>query len=270
MESARAKNSNDMHDIRRRIFEVIEPREEENFANKAYSIFIIILVVLSIIPLMFKKNLMLFAVIDGICIFFFVVDYALRLATADFKLKDSSYKAFLRYPITPMAIIDLIAILPSFIPVSGSLKLLRLIRVAKILRILKLLRYSRSITILTHVLKRSSRALVVVGAIAVFYVLVTGLIAFNAEPELFNNYFEAMYWIIVIWNADPTTVTGHVLAVFSIIFGLSIIALPASIITAEYTQILNRAQHAADFKKELKHIEEEIDAEVEKNLNKHN
>lgn len=267
MKNAQANNKS-QNEIRKRIFEIIEPFKGNNLISRTYDIFMLSAIIASIIPLFFKTNSIFFSIIDAICVFFFIIDYILRFITADFKLKGKTSKPFLHYPFTLTAIIDLLSILPSFTPINNSLKLLRLVRAAKLIRIAKIFRYSKSAQLIYKILKKSSRALIMVGILAISYAAVAGLIAFNAEPETFNSYFDAIYWVIIVWNIDPTTVTGHIIAVCSVVFGLAIVALPSSILTAEYIQILNRAQHAADFKKEIKEIEEEIEEEVEKNLAK--
>ena len=89
----------------------------------------LILIVISLIPLAFKTEYITLTVVDKACAAVFVVDYLLRLITADYKLNDHSARAFIKYPFTLMAIIDLLSILPSFTPVNSSLKVLRLFRV---------------------------------------------------------------------------------------------------------------------------------------------
>ena len=57
----------------------------------------------------------------------FIIDYLLRLTTADYKM-NKWIKSFCLYPITPIAIIDLLSILPSIIAVSEALRILKVLR----------------------------------------------------------------------------------------------------------------------------------------------
>jgi voltage-gated potassium channel len=95
-------------------------------------------IVISIFPLAFKETNIVFQWIEYITVSIFILDYILRIATADYKLKKAA-SSFVLYPFTPMAIIDLLSILPSVIVVNDGFKLLRLFRLIKVLRAFKFL-----------------------------------------------------------------------------------------------------------------------------------
>ena len=99
-----------------------------------------------------------------------------------------------------MALVDLIAILPSFTVLNQGfkvLKLIRLIRALRVFRAFKAFRYSKSIEIIANVLKESRDSLVAVGTLALAYIFISALIIFNVEPDSFNNFFDAIYWATV-------------------------------------------------------------------------
>ena len=99
---------------REKIYRLIEPRNKETFASRTYDKVMLVIILISILPLMFRKYndwFLAFDVISSVC---FIADYILRWCTADFALKRSKTTAFLIYPFTPMAIIDLLSILPFF------------------------------------------------------------------------------------------------------------------------------------------------------------
>lgn len=260
-----------LNKFRERIYRIIEPLKRDNRFGYIYDIGMLVIILLSIVPLMFVRENTFLLIIDKSCVVIFIIDYILRWGTADFKFKDHSIKSFLKYPITPMAIIDLLSIIPSFSAVNNAFKLLRLVRGARILRlirVIKLARYSKNMQLIRGILKKSIRPLITVGVFAVAYVAIAGLIAFNVEPEAFGSYFDAMYWTVIIWNYDPHTVTCHILAICSTIFGLSIVALPTSIITAEYINKMSHVRATADLEKEIKNLEKDVEKDLEKNLEK--
>lgn len=239
--------------MRKRIYEIIEVAESEDKLSKAYDIFMIITIIISLIPLMFKGQTTSLFVIDKVCVVIFIVDYILRLCTADFKLKKNSATSFAKYPFTPMAIIDLLSILPSVIPISQSFKVLRLFRMVRAFRVFRVfrgLRYSKSLRRIITVLKESKESLLAVGALAIAYILTTALIIFNVEPDAFKNYFEAMYWSTVslttVGYGDLYAVStvGRAITMISAIFGIAIVALPAGIITAGYMKVLEEEQES--------------------------
>lgn len=233
--------------MRQKLYEIIEP-SKGNLASKIYDFFMMAVILISLLPLAFKTTNTLFTVIDYVTVSVFIVDYLLRLFTADLKLK-KSVSSFFLYPLTPMAIIDLVSILPSITILNNGLKLLkifRLLRALKVFRTFKFLRYSKSFEIIVEVFRKQKKILGAVATMAVAYVLVSALIIYNVEPESFANFFEAIYWATVslttVGYGDiyPVTTLGRIVTMVSSVFGIAIIALPSGVITAGYLAEMDR------------------------------
>lgn len=228
--------------MRNRLYQIIEPAESGDKVSQVYDVFMMGTIITSIIPLAFKTSNNLFLWLDIISVTVFIIDYILRLITADKKLK-KSWLSFVLYPITPMAIIDLLSILPSITVLNNSFKLLklfRLLRTLKVLRTFKFLRYSKSFEIIANVFKKQKKVLYAVTSLAVAYILISALIIYNVEPDSFNTFFDAIYWATVslttVGYGDiyPVSVIGRIVTMLSSILGIAIIALPAGVITAGY------------------------------------
>lgn len=235
--------------MRRKIYELVRRTDQKNTARTIYNGIIIFAVIVSIIPLAFKEDYLLFEVADKIAALFFLTDYIFRFITADFKYaeyKSSGKKRnpFLRFPFSPMAIIDLLSILPSIVPLNSADKSLRMItrlmRALRVFRIFKVARYSKNIELLVRVLKRSKDALLAVVVLALAYILISALVIYNVEPETFSTFFDAVYWATVslttmgYGDIYPVTDIGRTVTMVSAMFGIAVVALPAGIITAEY------------------------------------
>ena len=238
--------------MRQKIFEVVEKSDGDNKLSRVYDFFIIIVIVLSLVPLAFKEDNQLFKIIDKVTVVIFIADYLLRLFTADYKIGKKGFLSFLRYPFTPMAIVDLLSILPSLSVISNSFKLLRImrmIRAFRVLRVFKAIRYSRTFIIIGGVLRSSKNSLLSVGALALGYILISAMIVFNVEPDSFNSFFDAIYWATVslttVGYGDiyPVSTLGRLVTMISSIFGIAIVALPAGIITAGYMNELNNMKN---------------------------
>lgn len=237
--------------MRRRLFEIIEKGRKGDKASTAYDIVMLVSIVLSIIPLMFFDELWWFRYVEIATVIIFMIDYLLRWFTADFKLGKRNW-SFLLYPFTPMAIIDLLSILPVFNVLGQGFKIFRVTRLLKILRLFKFLRYSEKIALFMRVLKKERNVLLSVLMIAVFYVFLTALIMFNVEPHVnpvtgnvtFSDFFDALYWATVtlttVGYGDlcPVTDVGRCVSMLSSLFGVAIIALPSGVITASYLEEL--------------------------------
>ena len=234
--------------MRKRIYEIIEVSKDNDRVSMSYDILMMISIVVSIIPLAFKTTNTLFRCIDIVTAILFIIDYILRLCTADYKLGNQSIMSFIKYPFTPWAIIDLISILPALTILSSGFKLLRLFRIFRtfrVFRVFKALRYSKSIVIIINVMKNSKDALLAVCTLAIGYIIISALIIFNIEGDSFETFFDAIYWATVslttVGYGDiyPITTAGRIITMISSIFGIAIVALPAGIITAGYMDALN-------------------------------
>ena len=235
--------------MRRRIYEVIELAKEDDRLSEVYDSCMIVLITLSLVPLLFKESTPFLTVLDKVCVGVFIVDYLLRWATADYKLGKPGLFSFVRYPFTFMALVDLLSILPSLTVLNGGFKVLRILRMSRafrVLRVLRAFRYSRSLRIIADVLHRSKESLAAVGTLALAFILISALVIFNAEPDSFDNFFEALYWATISLTAVgygdiyPVTVIGRAVAMLSSIFGVAVVALPSGIITAGYMRALEQ------------------------------
>ena len=234
---------------RKRIFEIIEVAKEDDRASYYYDAFMMAMILLSMVPLVFKQTTPLLIALDVVTVAVFMVDYLLRWSTADYKFQKPGLLSFLRYPFSLMALIDLLSILPSLTVLNAGfkvLRLLRLMRALRVFRVLRVVRYSKSLKIIGNVLKGSRESLLAVGSLAVAYILSSALVIFNAEPDSFDDFFEAIYWATVLLTTVgygdiyPVTTAGRLVAMASSIFGIAIVALPAGIITAGYMKELEK------------------------------
>ena len=240
--------------MRQRIFEIIEVAKENDKGSRFYDSFMMIVILISIFPLAFKTQTNLFLNIDKITVTIFIIDYVLRLITADYKLNKGKI-SFILYPFTFMAIIDLLSILPSITLLNNGLrlfKIFRLIRTLRVFRIFKSFRYSKNIQMVVNVFKRQKEALTVVCMLAGGYILVCALVIFNVEPETFNSFFDAVYWATV-WlttvgygDIFAVSTAGKIITMISAVFGIAIVALPAGIITAGYMEEINVEKNISD------------------------
>lgn len=232
--------------FRQRIYQMVETGNKDIIINKIYDWVMLLFIILSLVPLTSRKEYALFEWFDKISVTAFIIDYILRWSTADYRFPHQpKWKAFLLYPFTGFAIIDLLSILPSFTLFNRVFKLFRLSRLIKILRVFKFLRYSENMLILLRVLHKERHILFTVFLMAIFYIVVTALVMFNLEESaLFANFFDALYWatttLTTVGYGDiyPATNIGRVISMFSAIFGVAVIALPSGVITASYLEEL--------------------------------
>ena len=227
--------------MREKLYDILEGHGEPAVR---YGRVMTFLIILSLVPLCFKEIPPILEITEWICVAIFMLDYLARWACADLKLEMGKH-SFLVYPFTPMAIMDLVSILPSFVALNAAWRGLRAVRLLRVLRAFRLIRYSKHVRAISQVFSKNRTSLIVVLGLALAYVLLSALVIFQVEPETFDTFFDAVYWAMVslttVGYGDlyPTTVVGRTIAMISSFTGIAVVALPAGIITAGLLEELN-------------------------------
>lgn len=249
--------------MRQKIFEIIERDENENLISKLYDRIMQLAIFVSIIPLMFRGHNVIFTTIESVVTILFVIDYILRWLTADLRSKKKGIWAFVLYPFTLIAIIDLITILPAISYVNDSLRVLRTWRLLRILRIAKVFKYYEPLQIVLEVFRKKAPVLMTVVGFALFYIFVTALFMFNVEQSVnpktgelfFDDFFDALYWstctLTTVGYGDiyPISDIGRVVSMISALVGIAIVALPSGIITAGYMEEVQERKNTTKISK---------------------
>ncbi len=241
--------------MKRVLYSILETNEKSGEINHFYHWFMFGCIILSILPLMTTENYSFFLYTEIFTVIVFIIDYILRWVIADMKMGKGK-ESFILYPFTFMAIIDLLSILPGLNLLAPGFKIFRLSRMFRIIRLFKIFRYSSKINVFIDVLKKERQVLFSVLLVAVFYIFLTALIMYNAEPHInpetgeptFSSFFDALYWATVtlttVGYGDlcPVTNLGRFISMLSSLFGVAIIALPSGVITASYLDELRKKQ----------------------------
>jgi len=165
-----------------------------------------------------------------------------------------------------MALVDLVAILPFYLPlVLTDLRILRLIRLFRLLRLLKMLRYSESLRIFTDVYRMKKSELAMVFMVILFLLVIASALIFHveqeAQPEAFSSIPAAMWWgvatLTTVGYGDiyPITPLGKFLGAIIALLGIGLFALPAAILGSGFVGALRRK---ASSKFYCPHCSEEI------------
>ena len=182
----------------------------------------------------------------------FTVEYLLRLwsCVADPRYA-SPVAGRLRYARSPLAIVDLLAIVPSLVPGGVlDLRFVRLLRLARLLRGLKLLRYSEALRLLARVVvsrREELAATATVGATLLFLSTCAMYFAENAaQPEAFSSIPASLWWGVVTLttvgygDVYPVTFAGRVLGAVVAVLGVGLFALPAGILAGAFAEELQK------------------------------
>lgn len=234
-----------MDKYKRRIYEVIEVSSIGDASSRAYDVLMTTTVIVGLVPLTLKTDNYYTYIIEIMTALILFVDYCARVYTADYKMGFKNIRAYIAYIFTPLAIFDLLSILP-VIYLLFPIPSLRLLKLIRIFRVLKLIRYSKTMIVIANVVRKVKTQLVAVLILITIYIFVSAMLIFQLEPNLFESFFDALYWatisITTIGYGDiyPTTDIGRFITMISALMGVAVIALPSGMITAAYMNEISK------------------------------
>jgi voltage-gated potassium channel len=230
--------------------------------HKIINGFIITLIILNTIAVMaetidsfylkYEKTLYKFELFS---VTLYSLEYILRVWTIT---EDNRYKKRIwgrvKYIITPGALIDIIAIIPFYIPlfISLDLRFLRIIRLVRFLRFFKLERYMKASKMMARVFRSKKEELVLSFFLTLFLIIVSAsfmyFIEHDAQPDKFASIPETMWWSVATLttvgygDVYPITIIGKILASFISILGIGMFALPAGILASGFSDEFKHAK----------------------------
>ena len=246
--------------IKERVFKIISKAEDGDRVSVIFDWTIMALIALSIISIIlesfasiYDKYHPVFQVFEVITVVVFTIEYLLRIWTADLLFPEAKHP-HLKYIFSFMAIIDLLAILPFYLPFVSAdlrfLRMMRLFRLFRLLRVFKLGRYFEALQIIVKVIRTSGPQLIMSVVICFFVMLFSAIIMYTVEnpvqPEQFPNVISSLWWAIctltTVGYGDvyPITHVGRFFASLISLVGIGIIAIPTGIIAAGFNQVITR------------------------------
>lgn len=239
------------------IYNVISRKPAKILSAKIFHTFIISLIVMNIFVVIldtvedfntqygiYSHYFELFSVIV------FTIEYLLRVFVCVVSKQYRTEYGRLRYMKSALAIIDLLAILPFFIPifVEDSM-ILRTFRLFRLFRLFKLGRYSKSYELISKILRKTWHD-IGVSMIFIFTAWIIGssviyLAEHIAQPTIFSSIPATMWWTIITLTTTgygdmyPVTVMGKIAGGILAITGVCLFAIPAGIITSAFVHERN-------------------------------
>ena len=239
--------------VRRRIFSIIEPESSGEKKYRIYNYVMLLSIIGSLMPLVTHEHKPWLVALDIITCIIFIFDYIARWVCADMSHEERGKRAFFDYPFTPMAIVDLLSILPSLALISPAFKVLRMSRFFKIVRVFKFIRYYAPLQLLLKVVRKEAKTLETVLLFALFYILICALVIFNVESSpQFDTFYDAFYWacctLTTVGYGDiyPVSDIGRAVSMISSVVGIALVALPSGIITSAYLDELRASKGKND------------------------
>jgi len=223
--------------------------------------FMIVLILLNILAIVLETVQSInsaygefFYYFELISVAIFTIEYILRVwSCVEDKDNDYSHPVMgrIKFFLSPMAIIDLLAFLPFYLTAFFAIDL-RLLRILRMLRLLKLSRYSPALSIIWAVVTTQRRALTAAFFIVLIALLFTSSIIFlfehKIQPEKFSSIPESMWWALATLttvgygDVTPVTTGGKLFAGITMVLAIGLAALPIGVIATGFANEIKKSE----------------------------
>lgn len=251
--------------FRKRTYLFLNATKSASRINKAFNTFIVTLILLNILAMVLESVQQIhaaaprwFLLFEDFSVAVFSVEYALRVWSC---VEDPQYArpvlGRIRFALTPLALVDLSAVLPFYLSLRADLRVMRIfrmVRVMRVMRVAKLGRYSESLQMLLRVVQSRWEQLLSSVLILLILAVVSATLMFYAEheaqPKTFSSIPAAMWWAVAtlttIGYGDvyPITVTGKLMASVIAVLGIGMFALPTGILGSGFVEELDQHKKA--------------------------
>ncbi len=235
---------------------MILERESHSKFSEFIHYFLMTLILVTVVAVILESDVSiynryksLFWILEALSLTVFTIEYILRVwSSAEIK-KYKKLKGRIKYIFTPMALIDLMAVLPVWFGffIYRDLMILRGLR---LIRVFKLTRHSRSMNLLLSVLRQESAnifsAFFVLSILIIIAATGMHLVEGSNQPEGFGTIPKAIWWATVTLttvgygDVVPLTAAGKIFGIVILMSGIGMAALPAGILASGFTKEVNR------------------------------
>lgn len=264
-----------MATVKKRVFEIIQIGNRRDIASAGFDIFIVLAISCNLIATLLstfeeaEPYMQLIHAVEFVTIIIFVIEYILRLWTAEYLYPDKKrWKAVMGFVFSFYGIIDLLTFFPYFLPIffpAGAVAF-RVFRVIRIFRLFQINAQYDAFNVITNVLKEKKNQIISSVCMVLIFMVAASLCMYGleheAQPDQFKNAFSGIWWsvstLLTVGYGDiyPITVMGRIMAIVISFLGVGMVAIPTGIISAgfveQYTKLKMLAYHSEEH--ELKFV----------------
>ena len=240
---------------RKRMAQILENEQSLDGQGRVLNLLLILLISLNVVAIflesvdsIYREYQRLFMFFELFSVGVFTIEYFARVWSSidlDSAKDKSPIMGRIKYMLTPIALVDILAILPFYLSLYMSIDL-RFLRVLRLLRLLKLARYSPALGALLDVIRKEADALIAAIIVLLMMLVLAAagiyLLENELQPDTFGSMPDSMWWAIVTLttvgygDVVPITTLGKVFSGMVGLIGVGMIALPAAILASGFAQ----------------------------------
>jgi len=243
-----------------RLHEVLETTEESGRGGKVFCVFIVTLILLNVcaviletVPSLEEKYQRLFWDFEVFSVAVFSIEYLFRLwtCTSDPKFASPIWGR-IGFALTPLALVDLMAVLPFYLPMflTMDLRFIRVLRFFRLIRLLKLGRYSDALGIMGKVVKSKKEELILTALVSIVVLVFASslmyLVEKDVQPDKFSSIPAALWWAVATLttvgygDVTPVTPLGKIISGLMAVVGIGMFALPTGILGSGFMEEMHK------------------------------
>jgi voltage-gated potassium channel len=246
--------------IKRKLYYIIEKGAHGSRVNLIFDFSIMALIILNVVAIILESIPEIHRQMEDFLIAFeifsvlvFTLEYLLRIYISQYTHPaPTRIKSALKFIFSAYGLIDLLAILPFYLPfvIRIDLRFLRVLRLLRFMRILKITRYNKSLNLIWNVIQEKRSELAMTGFLTLLVLILASFLMYYIEgetqPDEFPNVLYAFWWAIAtlttVGYGDivPVTGLGKFISGIIALLGIGIVALPTGIISAGFKDRLNK------------------------------
>jgi voltage-gated potassium channel len=250
--------------IRRRIWELLDVAQTGDTASRWVDLFILTLIFLNVAAVIVGTVDSVRGSIGGFLDAFevfsvvvFTIEYVGRIwSCIERPGQGGGLSGRLRFAIRPLPFVDLLAILPFYLPMLGiDLRFVRALRIIRIFRLAKASRYYSSLTLIRDTIREQREEMVLSFVVLMLLLVIAASGIYycehEAQPEAFSSIPASLWWAVVTLttvgygDAYPVTVAGRFFASLVAILGIGMFALPTGILGAGFVEQIRKRRAAS-------------------------
>lgn len=254
-----------MKRLKARLYEILQVVSKNDPIGRKINVFIIGLITLNVIAVILEtvegfssRYQSYFNVFEVISVVIFTIEYFLRIWVCTMNnLYRKPLSGRIRFILSPMVLVDLLAIMPFYLPffVNFDLRSIRALRLLRFFRLFKIGRYTDSLKIMGNVIRSKREELVIMLLIVLILLVIASTLMYHLEnqvqPEVFSSIPATMWWGVITFSTVgygdiyPITLAGRILGGVIAILGIGMFALPAGILASGFSEEFTKSKERA-------------------------
>ncbi len=255
--------------IRRKVFQIISIGNKSDLPSRIFDIALVVVIVCNLTVTLLSTfdywdrydNIL--NSIELVTIVLFLIEYVLRLWTADYLYPDKKRAlAVIAFVFSLSGLIDLLTFLPYFLPFlfpAGAVAF-RMLRVIRIFRLFRINAQNDAFSVIVDVLYEKRNQLLFSIVLILIFMVAASLCMYDleheAQPEAFENAFSGIWWsvstLLTVGYGDiyPITIAGRIMAIIISFLGVGMVAIPTGIISAGFVQQYTKRKSMLNYGRE--------------------